>query len=125
MTPDHVRAPFGIDVLQITPASLTFVFEHSASRRVPVVPAVEGEPAPGFVVGKLTADPAHVEVIGPESAIEAISEALTEPVSVAGARADVVESVMVGVQDPVLRLKMPRPAKVTVQIIPGPAGAKP
>lgn len=125
MTPEHVRAPFGIEVLQVTPASLTFVFERSASRRVPVVPAVDGEPAPGFVVGKATADPVHVEVVGPESAIQAVSEALTERVSVAGARADVVESVMVGVQDPVLRLKMPRPAKVTVKIIPGPGRAKP
>jgi YbbR domain-containing protein len=121
MTPEHVRAPFGIQVVQVSPASVTLVFERSATRRVTVVPAVEGEPAPGFVVGKLTTSPPAVEIVGPESAIKAASEALTEPVSVAGARSDVSASVMVGLQDPVLRLKAPRSAKVTVQIVPGPA----
>ncbi len=121
LTPEQVRTPFGIQVLQVAPPSLSLVFEHSATRRVPVVPAVDGEPAPGYVVGKLTANPPDVEVVGPESAIEAVSEALTEPVSVLGARQDVSESVMVGLQDPVLRLKTPRHAIVTVQIIPGPA----
>jgi len=121
MTTEHVRAPFGIQVIQVAPASMTLVFERSATRRVAVVPAVEGEPAPGFVVGKLSTSPSEVEIVGPESAIKTASEALTEPVSVAGARSDVSESVMVGLQDPVLRLKTPRPANVVVQIIPGPA----
>ncbi len=49
------------------------------------MPAVDGRPAPGYVVGPLTADPTTVEVIGPESAVKRATEALTEPVSVAGA----------------------------------------
>ena len=46
------------------------------------MPPVEGRPAPGFVVGTVTAEPPTVEVIGPESAVERATEALTEPVSV-------------------------------------------
>ena len=87
LTPEQVRVPFGVQVVQVTPPSVALVFENSATRQVPVVPAVEGEPAPGYVVGKMTVEPQTVEVIGPESAVERVTEALTEPVSVAGARA--------------------------------------
>ena len=77
--------PFGVEVVQVTPSTVAMAFEPSASREVPVVPAVDGRPAPGFVVGTLSAEPATVEVIGPESAVKRATEALTEPVSVAGA----------------------------------------
>ena len=87
----------------------TLAFETSASREVPVVPAIEGEPAPGFVVGTMTAEPATVEVVGPESAVKRATEASTEPVSVAGARdARSRRRVTVGVLDPALRLEEPR-----------------
>jgi YbbR domain-containing protein len=95
-------------------------FESSASRQVPVVPAVDGRPAPGYVVGQMTADPKTVEVIGPETAVRRVTEALTEPVSVSGARDHVRQSVILGLIDPSLRLKNARAAMVTVQIVPAP-----
>ena len=120
ITPEQVKVPFGVQVVQVTPPSLTLVFENSATRQVPVVPAVEGDPAPGFIIGKPIANPQTVEVIGPASAVERVTEALTEPVSVAGAREAVTDSVTVGFQNPVLRLKAPGLATVTVPILPGP-----
>ena len=39
----------------------------------------------GFMVRRTTSDPESVEVVGPESAVKRVTEALTEPVSVAGA----------------------------------------
>src|SRR5262245_16928158 len=65
LTPEQVRVPFGVQVIQVMPPSVILIFEQSTTRNVPVVPAVEGNPAPGFVVGKPTANPAMVEVIGP------------------------------------------------------------
>ena len=44
-------------------------FEPSVTKIVPVVPTVEGEPADGFVVGTVTAEPSTVEVVGPASAL--------------------------------------------------------
>jgi len=87
---------------------------------VPVGPAVDGRPAPGYVVGQMTADPKTVEVIGPETAVRRVTEALTEPVSVSGARDHVRQSVILGLIDPSLRLKNARAAMVTVQIVPAP-----
>jgi YbbR domain-containing protein len=120
LTPEQVRAPFGVEVVQVTPPTVALLFENSATRQVPVVPAVDGKPAPGYVVGKAAADPPTVEVVGPESAIERVTEALTEPVSVAGARDRVRETVTIGLLDPALRLKSTRAAMVTVQVLPAP-----
>jgi YbbR domain-containing protein len=120
LTPEHVRAPFGVEVVQVTPPTVAVVFENTASRVVPVKPAIEGRPAPGFVVGAVSADPSSVEVVGPESAIRRATEALTEPVPVEGARRRVQESVTVGTLDPALRLMTPRAATVTVDIVPAP-----
>jgi YbbR domain-containing protein len=120
LTPDQVRVPFGVEVVQVQPSALAMAFEPSASRQVPVMPAVDGRPAPGYVVGTLTADPKQVEVIGPESAVRRVTEALTEPVSVSGARDHVRQSVILGLIDPSLRLKNARAALVTVQIVPAP-----
>jgi len=120
LTPEQVRTPFGVDVIQVTPTSVAIEFENAAVRRVPVVPSVEGDPAPGFTVGKITSDPPEVEIIGPESAVTAATEALTESVSVAGASGAVREVVSVGVLNPSLRVKNSRTAAVEVQIVPGP-----
>jgi YbbR domain-containing protein len=120
MTSDQVRVPFGVDVVQIMPSAIAMVFEPSAARQVPVVPAVDGRPAPGFVVGKMSAEPAMVDVVGPESAVKRAAEVVTEPVSVTGARDRVREIVTLGVLDPSLRLRNVRSATVTVQIVPAP-----
>lgn len=120
LTGAEVQTPFGIEVVQVTPATIAVAFERSKSKRVPVVPSVEGEPAAGYVVGTVTADPASVEVIGPESAIDRLTEAITEPVSVAGAAAPLVEAVTVGAPDGVVRLREPVKARVSVAIMPAP-----
>lgn len=121
LTQEQVRAPFGIRVMQVTPPSLVLTFENSATRIIPVVPSVEGDPAPGFLVGPVTANPGTVEVIGPESAVKRATEAITESVSVTGARENVTDMVTVGFQDPMLRLRTVTTVSVTVGILPAPA----
>jgi YbbR domain-containing protein len=120
LTPEQVRAPFGVEVVQVTPATIALEFEGSSSRRVPIIPSVEGDPAPGFIVGAITSDPPEVEITGPQTAVAATTEALTEAVSVAGASDTVTQSVTVGVLNPTLRVRNPRVALVHVQIVPGP-----
>ena len=116
LTPDQVRAPFGVQVVQVTPATLVLAFEKTATRHVPVVPAVTGVPAPGYGMGQVTTEPKLVEVTGPESAVARVTEAVTEAVSVAGARESIVETVTVGFVDPSLRLKTPGATSVTVRV---------
>ena len=122
LTPEQVRVPFGVEVVQVTPATIALTFENSLTKQVKVLPgAIDGTPAPGFVVGKIAADPPVVDIVGPESAVKRAAAALTEPISVAGARDRVRQTVNVGVLDPALRLKTMRSAVIEVEIVPAPA----
>lgn len=121
LTPDQVRVPFGVEIVQVMPSAIAMAFEASATRTVPVLPSVDGRPAPGYVVGTLTADPANVEIVGPESAVKRATEVLTEPVLIAGAKGRVRETVTIGVLDPTLRIVNAKSAVVTVQMEPAPA----
>jgi YbbR domain-containing protein len=117
---DEVRVPYGVSVAQVSPAALPLTFEPSASRSVPVVPAVDGEPAPGYRIGRIRSTPEQVAVVGPTSHVVGVASATTEPVSVAGAASNVIDRVTIGVNDDMVRLETPQNATVTVEIVPVP-----
>jgi YbbR domain-containing protein len=117
---EDVRTPFGVDVVQVNPSTVSMNFEPSGSKMVPIVPTVEGEPADGFVVGTVTAEPSTVEVLGPVSVLSKLTQAITEPVTVTGASAPVTETVNIGVADTALRLRRPQTARVAVVVAPAP-----
>lgn len=120
LTGADVRTPFGVEVVQVMPANVSLVFEPSDTKVVPIVPSVEGDPADGYVVGTVAADPATVEVTGPVSVLKRLTEAITEPVMVTAATGPVVEDVNVGVPDQAARLRLPLTARVTVQVAAAP-----
>src|SRR4051794_5519037 len=79
MTPEQVRSPYGVEVVQVMPSTIALALEKSLTRQVPVTPSVEGTPAPGYVViGKPAVMPDHVEIIGPETAVQRAVDAVTE-----------------------------------------------
>jgi len=117
----RVRVPFGVEVTQVLPATVTVSLELSgAPRSVEVVPDIQGRPADGFAVGRISTTPATVEVVGPESRLAGLTEALTEPVSIDGASGRVQTTVTIGVADPMVRLRTPGAAQVTVEIVRAP-----
>jgi YbbR domain-containing protein len=61
-----------------------------------------------------------VEVVGPVSKIRSLTDAITEPINVAGASTPVRESVTIGVSDPAVRLRKPQSAIVTVNVAAAP-----
>jgi YbbR domain-containing protein len=121
LSPERVKAPFAVTVMQVTPSSVAIRFEPSATRIVPVIASIEGEPASGFIVGKIMAEPPTVEVVGPESVLRRVAEAITEPVWVGSARSGIRSSVVVGVADEGVRIKNAQTAVVSVDILPAPA----
>ena len=118
VTPSQINVPYGIEVVQVGPSTLTVEFEMTGFRTVPIEPVIEGKPADGFEVTKVTTEPQTVEVTGPESALKRLENAVTEPVSVANENRPVKESVTIGVPDASLRLRAPQSAVVTVTIAP-------
>ena len=105
---------------QVTPSAVAIRFEQSATRVVPVQPSVEGDPAAGYIVGASSSLPKTVEVIGPESALRHVTEAITEPVWVGGAKAAIHSPVPVGVAESGVRLKSMKMVTVTVDIVQAP-----
>jgi YbbR domain-containing protein len=118
ITSDQVTVPYGIEIVQVGPSTLTVEFEMSGIRRVKVEPHVEGRPAPGFEVIEVKSEPETVEVAGPDSALKRLQSAITEPVTVTDQTRTVREVVTVGVPDASLRLRSPQTAVVTVTIAP-------
>ena len=115
---DQVTVPFGIEVTEVSPGAVTLTLEESASVEVPVRPTIDGKPAPGFVDAGTKVEPATVTVVGPARRLKTTTAAITQRVSIEGARDTVTQIVTVGVIDPGLRLKDPRTARVTVRIEP-------
>mgnify|MGYP003576795306 FL=1 len=118
ITPSQVNVPYGVEIVQVGPSTLTMDFELSGIRPVPVEPNIDGRPAPGYEVTKITSDPATVEVAGPESALKRLQAAITEPVSVTDQTRTVRQVVNIGVPNATLRLRTPQTAVVTVTIAP-------
>ena len=118
ITQNQVNVPYGIDIVQVGPSTLTMEFELSGIRRVKVEPDVDGRPADGFEVTSIKSDPDEVEVAGPETALKRLPAAITEPVSIANQTRTVREVVTIGVPNSTLRLRTPQSAVVTVTISP-------
>src|ERR1035437_2605618 len=74
LTSDQVRVPFGIEVVQINPGTITMMFELSKTGTVRIRPAIDGKPAPGYTVGTVAVEPESVEVVDPESAVDRATE---------------------------------------------------
>jgi YbbR domain-containing protein len=119
-----VRAPFGVEVVQVAPASVELTFEESGSKTVPVMARTTGDPAPGFVVSRIAVEPPNVTVTGPVSELSGLKEATTDPVTVANAKATVTETVTIGIANAAVRLGEIRSARVVVTITVAP-GATP
>jgi YbbR domain-containing protein len=116
ITQNQVNVPYGIEIVQVGPSTLTMEFEVSGIRRIRVEPDLDGRPAPGYEVTQVTSDPVDVEVAGPETALKLLQAAITEPVSITDQTRTVREVVNIGVPDASLRLRTPQTAVVTVTI---------
>jgi YbbR domain-containing protein len=129
---DHVSAPARVEVMQIEPGTVTVTLERAGQITVPVRPTLEGQPAPGYAVRRITVEPERVTIAGPESRLTGPIAVITDRVLLEGRTGRVVQEVGVGVNNPQLRVQSPRTVRVTVQIDPvtpgavqGPDGALP
>jgi YbbR domain-containing protein len=118
---DEIRVPYGIEVVQVNPPSISLSLEKSVRRTVPILPTTDGEPAPGYVVGRMSAEPSTVQIIGPESHVRDVSAATTEPIEIDGRTERVRDVVAVGVTDSSVRLvQQALNATVVIEILPAP-----
>ena len=115
---NQVTVPYGLQIVQVGPSTVTMEFEMSGIRKVRVEPDLEGRPAAGYEIVDVKSEPDTVEVAGPDTALKRLQAAITEPVSVTDQTRTVREVVTIGVPDASLRLRVPQTAVVTVTIAP-------
>jgi len=94
LTPEIVRAPFGVDVLSLEPSQLDLTLEELIAREVPIVASIEGVPAVGYELHAHTLTPDKATIEGPESIVRQAAEVLTQTVDIGGAKEAIETSVM-------------------------------
>ena len=116
--PDNVLTPDGLEVMSVSPGTLTVEVEREISRRIRVEPALEGETATGATLGEPEVFPNQVLVTGPESLVTSTQMLRTRPVNVAGRNATFEVEVAVVPSDPLLQVMQPSRVSVRVPIQP-------
>ena len=118
LTPQNVSAPFGVEVVAVTPSRVRLTVEHTITKTVPVVPLIVGEPAEGFRVVRSTVTPASVEVQGPETRVQALDRVPTTLVDISAKEANVQATVELDPAEPLVRIQRAGPVHVEVVISP-------
>jgi len=117
---EDARVPLGVEVTRIDPGMISVRMEEAGVAEVPIRPTVDGVPADGFVQLEPIVEPRTVAVVGPASHLTPTTTAMTDRISIQGLSSDVTRIVSVRVNDPQLRLREPRTARVLIRIIPTP-----
>ena len=66
------------------PSQFHISFDHSATRTVDVRPRVIGSLVTGTRIADVTANPGKITIDGPEHRVDAIENAITDPVDATG-----------------------------------------
>lgn len=118
-TPDKVRVPQGIEVVQVIPSQVRVSFDRRVWRDVPVTPRVVGNFAQGYGLVRATSTPNKVTIVGPEKRVNAIASALTDPVDATGVVNEATFTSKVYVPDAQVRVAKPAPVQVNVVVARG------
>ncbi len=99
----NIRARRGTEIISITPSRLRLMLEETRIKEVAVKAIIEGTPADGYQVSEVRTVPSKVPLSGPQSRIEQVTEAVTEPISIGNLTATVTVQVALDLADPQLR----------------------
>lgn len=114
LTSREISLPHDVEVVQIVPTQFRVSFDRRTSREVEVRPRVIGTFASGFRISEAITDPKTITIIGPERRVEAIDNAITDPVDASGVMGRATFTTNAYIADPMVRVAKPGPIRVTV-----------
>jgi YbbR domain-containing protein len=114
LTARHIHVPRNVEVMQVAPAQFHITFDHSATRSVDVEPRIIGSLLSGYSVTDVKADPAQIMIVGPQKRVDAVENALTDPVDATGVVGKATFTTHAYVADPLVRVQKPGAIHVTV-----------
>jgi len=114
--PDMVRAPRGIEVVEVVPHRVRMVLDTIVEREVEVSPRVEGTPVKGYVVKRVTSSPPRIRMAGPKSDLRRLARIYTVPINLDGHNASFTTRAMLEPVGRQVRLLDDTPIIVAVEI---------
>jgi YbbR domain-containing protein len=116
LTPDLVRAPFGVEVVRVNPAQVRVTVEQTVQKTVRVLPILSDAPKAGFEVENTSITPGTADIEGPESQVRMVNDISTTPISVRERNATFTETADLDIQNPVIRIPKATSVKVEIKI---------
>lgn len=110
--------PRGANVVSRSPATLEVEFERRGRRAVRIRADVEGDPAPGFLMGEVVVDPPRVWLSGARSEVMRLTEVVTETIEMAGAQSSIDREVRLSLGGGHVWMEENRPVRVKIPIEP-------
>lgn len=125
LTPKQIRhLPHNVHIVQVVPSQIRLELDRSATKLVDVTPRVIGTFAAGYRLGEPQVSPSKITIVGPQSRIENIDSAITDPVDATGLVGRGTFTTQAYVGDPLVQIKDPEPIHVTVSTIKTKPGEK-
>ena len=112
--PDNFNISKDLDIIQISPSSVKVELDHVIEKMVHVKPVVEGKPARGYRVSKITVEPPFITLQGAEGQLTKLKEIMTEEVNISDLKETVAVEVPLRIADLRLKKAVKRTVKVTI-----------
>lgn len=114
LRPENVLRPDDVSVVSIEPNTLRLRIDREATRQLPVLARIVGEPAAGAVPHAATVTPPVATVAGPQSLLAGLDSVTTSPVSLDGHAFSFQERVPIAPPDPLVRVLEPSVVVVSI-----------
>jgi YbbR domain-containing protein len=114
LKPKDVTRPDGVQILRIEPTSITLRLEPTMRKTVKVEPQYLGPPDAGLEIYRLTPVPETIELEGPQSQLNDLTQVKTESINLKGQRQSFTTPADVELPQPLVRVV--NRASVTVRV---------
>lgn len=112
----NLNLPAGVSLSRAVPAQVRLRLERRISRAIPVQVRYAGPPPAGYRVLRQDVEPASVRVIGPESRVNQVEAAQTDPIDLSSVVGESSFQVQTFVGDPQVRLESSPTVSVKVAL---------
>lgn len=112
----NVQVPYDFAVLRIAPSQIRLRIEEIVTRRVPVIPHLEGKTPEGYALVGTFVTPPEVEVVGPKSAVDSIKHVITDSIDLSTITGEFSQRVNAGVDNSAVRLGRTKEVVVSLRV---------
>ncbi|MBP1718445.1 MAG: diadenylate cyclase, YbbR and YbbR [Deltaproteobacteria bacterium] len=116
LTVDNIRAPLGMEITKISPASIRLHLDAVKTQSVPIKAKLTGKLPQTLSLKSVGVEPAFVILQGPESILAKIREVFTDPIDLSSIPEDRKIPIGLDIDSPQIHLAAGQPSQVTVDI---------